>query len=148
MGLLNKLFGKKKSLKSDILAASDWIVTALQSSGYNADYSLESMKEIDRFFDEQNTPSGILAQNRGGILFALGSYVGQTAIKLYGGEWDADDNAPNAEINIKVCLADGSIIYPVVRCMNRYQLGAEESIYAYLALLSTKNDKPCIQQFD
>jgi len=138
MGLLNKLFGKKKSLKSDILMASDWIVTALQSSGYNADYSLESMKEIDRFFDEQNTPSGILAQNRGRVLFALGSYVGQTAIKLYGGEWVTDDNAPNAEINIEVCLADGSTIYPVVRCMKRYQLGAEESIYAYLALLSTK----------
>lgn len=138
MGLLNKLFGKKKSLKSDILTASDWIVTALQSSGYNADYSLESMKEIDRFFDEQNTPSGILAQNRGRILFALGSYVGQTAIKLYGGEWVADDNAPNAEINIEVRLADGSTIHPVVRCMKRYQSGAEESIYAYLALLSTK----------
>ena len=138
MGLLNKLFGKKKSLKSDILTASDWIATALQSSGYNADYSLESMKEIDRFFDEQSTPSGILAQNRGRIIFALGAYVGQTAIKLHGGEWVTDDDAPNAEINIEVRLEDGSTIYPVVKCMKRYQLGTEESIYAYLALLSTK----------
>lgn len=138
MGILTKLFGKKKSLKSDIHTASDWIVTALQYSGYNVDYTLESMKEIDRFFDEQNTPSGILAQNRGRILFALGSYIGQTAIKLYGGEWVTDDDAPDAEINISVHLADGSTIYPVVRCMKRYQLGAEESIYSCLALLSKK----------
>lgn len=58
----------------------------LNSSGYKADYSLDSMKEIDRFFDEQNTPFGILSKNRGQILFSLGSYVEQTAIKLYGGE--------------------------------------------------------------
>jgi len=138
MGLLSKLFGKKRSLKEDIVVASEWIVTALQSSGYNADYSLESMKEIDRFFDEQNTPSGILSQNRGRIIFALGAYIGQTAIKLFGGEWIVEDKARNAEINIAVCLADGSTIYPVVKCMKRYQSGAEEGIYAYLALLSTK----------
>jgi len=33
--------------------ASDWVTKALNSSGYKADYSLESIKEIDRFFDEQ-----------------------------------------------------------------------------------------------
>lgn len=141
MGLLGKLFGKKEkknTLKQDILLASEWVVKALNSSGYAADYSLESMKEIDRFFDEQNTPSGILAQNRGQIIFALGAYVGQTAIKLYGGEWIADDNDPNGEIGISVRLADGSTIWPVIKCMKRYESGAEESIYAYLYVLGKK----------
>ncbi len=37
------------TLEEDIHLASDWVVKALNSSGYKADYSLESMKEIDRF---------------------------------------------------------------------------------------------------
>lgn len=150
MGFISKIFGKKSvkenqasetTLKDDILSSSDWIVKALQSSGYKADYSLDSMKEIDRFFDEQNTPTGILSKNRGQILFALGSYVGQTAIKLYGGEWITDDDDPEGEINIAVRLNNGSTIWPVMRCMKRYELGSEESIYAYLAAMDNTRTK-------
>lgn len=150
MGLISKILGKKTikeehgsetTLKEDILSASDWIVNALNSSGYNADYSLDSMKEIDRFFDEQNTPTGILSRNRGQILFGLGSYVGQTAIKLYGGEWITDDEDPEGEINISVKLSNGSTICPVIRCMKRYELGSEESIYAYLAVMDKTRTK-------
>ncbi|MBD5497095.1 MAG: hypothetical protein HDR11_04925 [Lachnospiraceae bacterium] len=151
MGIFNKLLKKNNgsvisegnsekknshTLKEDILIASDWVVKALNSSGYKADYSLESMKEIDRFFDEQNSPTGILSKNRGYILFSLGSYIGETAIKLYGGEWNTDDDDPQGEIKISVRLANGTVIWPVMRCMKRYENGGEESIYAYFFVLS------------
>ncbi len=149
MGLLNKFIKKdshhkseskseKKSehtLKEDILISSDWVVKALNSSGYKADYSLESMKEIDRFFDEQNTETGILSKNRGSILFALGSYVGETAIKLFGGEWITDDNDPKGEVNITVKLSNGTMIFPVIKCMKRFSNGSEDSLYAYLYVI-------------
>ena len=51
------------TLEEDIHLASDWVVKALNSSGYKADYSLESMKEIDRFFDEQSSETGLLSKN-------------------------------------------------------------------------------------
>ena len=144
MGFLNKILkkdngSKKKSnntLEKDIHLASDWVVKALNSSGYKADYSLESMKEIDRFFDEQSSEKGILSRNRGNILFSLGSYIGETAIRLYGGEWNTDDNDPQGEINIYVRLANGTIMWPVIRCMKRYEMGGEESIYAYFFALN------------
>lgn len=123
------------TLLEDIHISSDWVVKALNSSGYNADYSLESMKEIDRFFDEQSSETGILSKNTGNILFSLGSYIGETAIKLYGGEWITDDNDPQGEINIAVKLANGTMIWPVIRCMKRFKVGSEESIYAYLFVL-------------
>lgn len=136
------IFGKKKqplapqlpqrTLAEDIPIAADWVVKALNSSGYRADYTLESMKELDRFFDEQNRPGGILSQNRGQILFALGAYVGQTAIRLWGGRWLTDDSDPEGEINIAVELPGGTRFWPVVRCMKRCKLGPEESLYAYL----------------
>lgn len=153
MGLLQNLFGKKQlhvqeqereratagfekiTLKEDIVIATEWVVKALQSSGYKADYSLESMKEIDRFFTEQHTPDGILTKHRGKILFALGCYIGETAIRTYGGTWMTNEEDPQGEMNIQVMLDIGCIIFPVQRAMKRYQFGEEESIYAYLYVL-------------
>ncbi|MDE5680675.1 MAG: hypothetical protein K2I01_09665 [Lachnospiraceae bacterium] len=150
MGIFNKLFKKSNSstisegssekkshntLKEDILIASDWVVKALNTSGYKADYSLESMKEIDRFFDEQSAPAGLLSKNRGYILFSLGSYIGESAIRLYGGEWHTEDDDPQGEITISVRLANGTSIFPVMKCMKRYEKGHEESIYAYFFVL-------------
>ena len=126
----------QSSLLDDIGAMSEWVVKALNFSGYKADYSLESMKEIDRFFDEQNSPNGIINQNRGQILFALGSYVGKTVIRLDGGKWITDDNDPQGEINIAVETNNGTTLWPVQRCMKRYSNGAEDSIYAYVYALS------------
>ena len=115
------IFGKKKNppqppaavsrrtLLEDIPIAASWIVKALNSSGYQADYTLESMRELDRFFDEQSGPGGILSRNRGQILFGLGSYVGETAIRLWGGRWLTDDSDPEGEVNIAVEL-DGTIL--------------------------------------
>ena len=137
MGLLDRLFNTqaKTNLERDLLSASDWVAKNLNSSGYCADYTLESMREIDRFFDEQSSPDGIISQNRGQILFALGAYVGQTAIKLYGGDWITDDSDPQGEINVSVQLYGGSVIWPVIRCMKRYQNGTEDGIYAYMIAL-------------
>lgn len=141
------IFGRKKepaarkapaaprTLMEDIPAAADWVAKALNSSGYRADYTLESMKELDRFFDEQNGPGGILEGRRGQVLFAAGSYVGQTAIRLYGGGWITDDGDPEGEIKIAVRLTDGTVIWPVIRCMKRCKDGPEESLYAYLYAL-------------
>ena len=147
MGLFHKLFSKKTSapasqkqptLEQDILTAAEWVVKALNTSGYKADYTLESMKEVDRFFEEQSGSNGILADNRGQILFAIGSYVGQTAIKLHGGKWITDETSPEGELYASVKLTDGTIIWPIMRCIKRYQSGNEESIFAYLYALSSE----------
>lgn len=133
MGILNRIFRKKKNsnLKNDIALAKDWIAEALNSSNYKADFSLESLKEIDRFFDEQNIPNGLLGKQRGTRLFALGVYIGEVFISECGGEWITDDNDPQGEINISVKLSDGNIIWPVQRAMRRYQNGKEDGIYHY-----------------
>lgn len=106
------------------------------SSGYHVDDTVHCMKEIDRFFDEQATPTGILSKHRGQILFSLGAYIGQTLIKLYGGEWITDDGDIKGEMHIAVKLSNGSIIWPVLKCMKRYTEGKEDSIYAYIYALT------------
>ncbi len=150
MGLFNNIFGKKQPaaqpqqthrLIDDIAPSIKWIAVAMMSSGYKIDFTVESMKEIDRFFEEQNTPDGILSKNRGTILFSIGCFVGQTIIKNFGGGWIADDNDPQGEINIAVRTDDGTLLFPVQRCIKRLQNGMEDGIYAYVyALQESKAD--------
>ena len=130
---------KKKNtstLCEDIKANCEWVVTALNSSGYKADYTLESMKEIDRFIDEQSGENGIISRNRGAIIFSLGCYVGETVIRLCGGKWHTDDNDPQGEINASVELDNGKVIFPMQRVIKRYQNGSEDGIYAYVYALA------------
>src|SRR5258705_4350718 len=89
----------------DAVALADQISQAFSQSGYNADFSLESLKEVDRFFDEQVTngrakPGGLLSQQLGARLFALGAYVGEVIRRHDGGQWQVDDNHRQAEIHI------------------------------------------------
>jgi hypothetical protein len=76
----------------DAAQSAGWIATALNSSGYSADFSANSMAEVDRFFDEHaknGVPrkGGLLATDRGPRLFAAGAYVGEVLRRALGGEW-------------------------------------------------------------
>jgi hypothetical protein len=124
------------SILEDVQVSADWISKALASSGYNADFSPDSLIEIDRFFaenvhDGKAVASGLLSESLGSRLFAIGSYVGEVIRRNIGGEWRGDDSDPQAEINVAFHLANGTVCWPVQRAMKRFRLGAEESIAAY-----------------
>jgi hypothetical protein len=121
---------------SDALSSADWIAKALSSSGYHANFSLKSLKEIDRFFDEQAPggnpkPGGLLSQNLGPRIFALGAYVGEVIRRRTKGEWLGDDSNPDAEVNLALRLKANNIIWPVQRVMKRFKNGAEDGLYHY-----------------
>ncbi len=120
-------------LLEDIETAADWIAQALNSSGYRADFSPESLWEIDRFFEEQSSGGkakrgGLLAEGLGQRIFGIGSYMGEVVRRPIGGEWITDDDDPNGEVNIELRLADGSQCWPVQRAMKRFKNGAEDGI--------------------
>ena len=139
MGILGFLKKKEKpTLLSDIKESSAWIILALNSSDYKVDMSVESLKEIDRFFNEQlddvaHTPKhgGLLSESMGKRLFAIGSFIGEVIINEYGGNWITNDNDKQGEINIAVELSNGTVIWPVQRIMKRYREGPENDIYNY-----------------
>ena len=146
MGLLDFFKKKKKEettidtgkLAEDVLTYADWAKNNLNTTGYNVDYTLESMKEVERFFVEQSQDGGALTNSPGSILFGIGSLIGETIIKTYGGKWVTDDNDPQGEINVSVELPDGTVLWPVQRCMKRLQNGPEENIYDYVYVLSVR----------
>ena len=128
---------------TDALQPSEWIAKALSSSGYKADFSIASLKEIDRFFDEQSDegiarPGGLLSTQLGTRVFALGSYVGEVMRRECGGSWSGDDADPDAEINLALAFPNGGKIWPVQRVMARFKNGDEDGIYAYGAILKAE----------
>ena len=129
---------KKRNLEEDIKIASSWVAEALKSSGYNADYSIESLKELDRFLKEENKPNSILSKNVGQKLFALGAYLGDVFIKKYGGHWVTNDKDKDGEINITVELDSEIVLMPVISVMKCYDNCEENSLYA-LAIAIEKN---------
>jgi hypothetical protein len=115
----------------------------IRSRGYRVDFSVDSLKEIDRFFDEHALnggarPGGLLAENCGSRLFALGGYVGETIRRSCGGEWFADDTDPQGEINIEIRLHGGARLWPVQRLMKRYKKGPEDGIYVHGCALARR----------
>lgn len=130
----------------DVLASADWISCALQSSGYRADFSVQSLREIDRFFDEHSQngaakPGGLLSEGLGGRIFALGSYAGEVIRRQVGGDWIGDESDPEAEMNVMLRLPDGGLCWPIQRAMKRFGNGSEDSI-AFWGDIAISHDKP------
>jgi hypothetical protein len=125
-----------KTIQEDISSASEWISSALASSGYRADFTPPSLWDIDRFFDEQSQdgaprPGGLLAENLGQRVFAIGCYVGETLRRAKGGEWVGDDADPQVELNVELRFQDGARCWPIQRVMKRFKNGAEDGVAAY-----------------
>ncbi len=129
------------SLADDIQTSADWISKALTSSGYLADFSLASLKEVDRFFDEHSkngraVPGGLLSEQLGQRMFALGSYVGEVIRVAHSdGRWQTDDADSRGEINVSLILKGGGLIWPVQRVMKRFKEGPQDGIYGYASAM-------------
>lgn len=143
---MTKVVSQQPSIVADVNTAAEWISHALCEMGYLADFSLESLKEVDRFFEEhacggQAVPNGLLSQDLGTRLFGLGAYIGEVIRRCRGGEWEGNDDDPAAEMNVALRLATDSVCWPIQRAMKRFRLGAEESVAAYGYAL-TRRDHP------
>ncbi|MEU6883379.1 hypothetical protein [Streptomyces sp. NPDC046712] len=130
-----------QGLAHDIQVYSEWIATALSSSGYQVDFTPASAREIERFLTESAVsgtpvPGGLLAEDTGARLFATGAYVGELIRRTAGGAWVVDDADPQGEINVELHLPDGSVVWPVQRVLKRFHGDASESIAVYVAALT------------
>ena len=126
-------------LLDDVRTSAEWIAHALDSSGYRADFTPAGLRDIERFMSDHSdqgtaVAGGLLATDLGARLFALGCYVGETVRLAKGGSWEADDD-PRGEIDIRLRLPDGSVVWPVQRLMKRFANGPEDSVVGYAAAL-------------
>jgi hypothetical protein len=121
---------------TDVREAAEWMAKELTAWGYRGDFSVESLKDIDRLVDEQfpngrPKPGGFFARDVGASIFALGAYVGETIRRHDEGQWLARDSDPDDVIDLTVKLKSGTIFWPMQRTMKRLLHGAADGLYVY-----------------
>lgn len=132
------------TLLEDIHQGADWTVRAFAELGRNLDYSLESLKDIDLFFDGQTEKGevkagSLLEKNFGYKIFAIGAYVGETLIRNYPESvWITDDNDPQGEANMSVKLGNGHMVWPGQKVFKRFKNGNEDGLYGYAYMVLGK----------
>jgi len=125
------------TLLEDIKKYSSWTIEIFKSDGFELDYSMNSLIEIDKFIQKhtkngQPIKGGKLFKNYGGKIFSIGSYIGETLIQnVTDSKWITNDEDPDGEVNIEVKLANGTRCWPVQRLMKRIKNGLEDGIYPY-----------------
>jgi hypothetical protein len=127
-------------LREDIDVHAEWIARALVASGYAADFTPASAREVDRFIEEHSQRGrplrkGLLKENLGKKLFALGAYVGEVLRRDLGGSWVTDDADAQGEINVMLLLTGEKGVWPVQKVTRRFQSGSSESLGAYVSAI-------------
>jgi hypothetical protein len=131
-----KMNAAQPAIVSDALEAAEWMSKRLSDIGYNGDFTVESLKDVDRFFDEQAPwgkpkPGGHLSHHFGMQMFALGAYVGETIRRAGNGQWQGNDSDEHPEITLAVKLKSGTTFWPTQRVVKRFENGYADSIYPY-----------------
>jgi hypothetical protein len=126
----------RPSIVRDAVEAADWMAKSLAGWGYKADFTLDSLKDVDRFIDEEAPggkpkPGGHLSQQFGSHMFGLGAYVGETIRRLGDGQWEGNDRDAWPEVTLAVRLKSGAVLWPTQRMLKRFENGKESGLYPY-----------------
>lgn len=120
----------------DIDRAADWAAKQLNDREYSADFSLESLHEVDRFFNEQadsDTPGygEFFGENLSFRTFALGAYVGEVLRRAVDGEWLCDTHDPFVDVNAALKLKDDNECLPMKQVLLRLNNGPADSFAGF-----------------
>lgn len=123
------------AIKEDLQAGAAWIVEYFGSDRILLDYSIDSFRSIDIFFD-QRTVNGKTTQDIDQILFSLGAYVGETILRnVQGSVWITEDNDPQGIMSASIRLPNGKTIKPIQKVNDRFQKTPGDAIYAFGATI-------------
>jgi hypothetical protein len=123
------------TIYEDIATAADAVAEELTGHGYALDFSLDSLREVDRFFDDNSAPGidkddSLLADRLGPWMFSLGAYAGEVVRREIGGRWrwEGADDDKAAATDTELVLIDDSMIFPFQRMWKRLMNGPVDSI--------------------
>lgn len=119
-----------------IKESSNDSVKYFKDHGVKLNYSIESLKQIDNYFDRHlfkyiPKEGEEIDKETQGTLFSLACYLGETILmNVPGSRWQIDENE-NALQKIAVILSENNVVWPFDKIAKRFFNGAEDGIYVY-----------------
>ena len=98
--------------QDELLRASNWISNFLMREGYHADYTIESLSEIDKFFKEKLNLVLESDKNRN-FIFSISAYIGEVIRMKYHGSWEVSHNIDLDDETIGISFKNHKTIYPL-----------------------------------
>lgn len=121
----------------DIDRAAEWAAKQMVDKEFNADFSLESLHEVDRFFNEVADPNAagygeFFGQNLSFRTFAIGAYVGEVLRRVRDAEWLCDTHDPFVDVNAALDLGeDAEECLPMKQVLLRLNDGPSNSFVGF-----------------
>lgn len=107
---------------------------ALGALGYRADFTVESLEELERFFQEETGPNGILTGACEGRLKGLAAYLGESLRQAWGGAWEDGEDGP------RLRLENGAVRDVLFTVRRRWETGEGEPFAAYAVRAGQSGD--------
>ena len=98
--------------QDELSRASDWISNFLMREGYHADYTVESLFEIDKFFKEKMNLVLERDDNRN-FIFSISAYIGEVIRKKFNGHWELSRDIDLDDETIGISFKNHKTIYPL-----------------------------------
>lgn len=98
--------------EDELSRASDWISNFLMREGYHADYTIESLFEIDKFFKEKLNLV-LEDDNNRNFIFSISAYIGEVIRKKFNGHWQLSRDIDLDDETIGISFKNHNTIYPL-----------------------------------
>lgn len=124
--------------------ASEFVEHATARARLPLDYSAASLRIVDRLIDGLRR-GGSGREQVSGALVGLGAYVGEVLVREAGAVWV--DLPPEHFLRtvfsqpVGVRMPDGRVWNPLGRTVNRFEVGAEESVGTYFLTLHGRRSR-------
>lgn len=98
--------------EEELSRASNWISNFLMREGYHADYTIESLAEVDKFFKEKLNLV-LESDNNRNFIFSVSAYIGEVIRIKFHGAWEVSRNIDLDDETIGISFKNHNTIYPL-----------------------------------
>lgn len=98
--------------QEELLRSSYWISNFLIREGYHIDYTLKSLSEIDKFFNEKMYLV-LESDNNRNFIFSISAYIGEVIKKHFKGNWELSRKVDLDDESIGISFKNYNSIYPL-----------------------------------
>ena len=98
--------------QEELLRSSYWISNFLIREGYHIDYTLKSLSEIDKFFNEKMYLV-LENDNNRNFIFLISAYIGEVIKTHFNGNWELSRGIDLDDESIGINFKCYNTIYPL-----------------------------------